>query len=157
MGTVVCGSSDAACKNTFYQSRCGRLMQIQASSAVDAETETDASVVKDLHIGLFKRNEIYWRQGCDSDYRAVRENNAPLQNALLAQLCLLAINTIMNCITVFVAITVLMVYIFNIDLPCIPGDAQHDVDVLKLLNQRVSLSAKILKLVPCITAVVYLS
>ena len=144
-----CGSDDMLCKNTFYQSQCGRLVQ----SALAIRDGSNGS----KNIGLFKRNEIYWKQSCSSNYESVQKNNEPLQTALTAQLAFLATNVFFNTITIMVATIVLCVYVFEIDLPCIPGNAKEDAKYLKWLERRMSLACKVFKLGPCIAAIVYLS
>lgn len=144
-----CDNSDILCRNTFYQSQCGRLVQ----SALAIRDGREGS----KNIGLFKRNEIYWKQSCSSNYESVQKNNEPLQTALTAQLAFLATNIFFNTITILVATIVLCVYVFEIDLPCIPGNAKEDAKYLKWLERRMSLACKVFKLGPCIAAIVYLS
>ena len=87
----------------------------------------------------------------------MQENNEPLQRALNAQLALLAINVFLNGITIFVACLILCVYELNFDLPCIEGTAKEDAAFLKVMNKRLSLGAKILKIGPIVAAIILLS
>ncbi len=147
-----CSDADFVCQDNFYQSKCGRLMEMV--SAIDAQNQDDGRV---MNIGLFKRTEIYWREECSSDYNSVKENDSPLRRALSAQTVLLGTNIFLNCITITVSTIVLAVYVFDVDLPCIDGTAKEDAAFLHVLNKRVSFVAKIFKLVPIVAAIWYLS
>lgn len=147
-----CASGDSLCEDQYLQSKCGKLMQ--TVSAIDAQNRADG---RGMTIGLFKRNEIYWKEKCNADYQSVKENNAPLQRALYAQMSLLIINVVLNVVTITVSVAVLFIYELSIDLPCIDGSAKEDALFLKTLNRRVSLVAKVLKLGPIIAAIVLLS
>ena len=140
------------CQDTFYQTKCGKLMQMVAS--VSNQNSLDG---RNMRVGVFRRNEIYWKEECKSTYKSVQENNKPLQRALTAQLSLLAINVFLNGITIFVACLVLCVYELNFDLPCIEGSAKEDAAFLKVMNKRISFAAKILKIGPIVTAIILLS
>lgn len=147
-----CDVDDRLCRDEYYQSKCGKLMQM--ATAIAAQNEEDGRSVR---IGLFRRSEIYWKEKCTADYKSVKENNKPLQNALTAQMALLASNIVLNIVTISISVIVLFVYEFNVDIPCIDGSAKEDALFLKVLNRRISLVAKIMKLAPIVTAIVYLS
>ena len=147
-----CADSDLVCQDAFFQTKCGKLMQMVAS--VSNKNALDS---RNMKVGLFRRNEIYWKEECSSNYKSVQENNEPLGRALNAQLALLAINIFLNGVTIFIACLILCVYELNIDLPCIEGTAKEDAAFLKLMNKRISLGAKILKIGPIVTAIVFLS
>ncbi len=147
-----CSDSDLVCQDTFFQTKCGKLMQMVASVG-----NKNAADGRSMKVGLFRRNEIYWKEECSSNYQSVQENNEPLERALNAQLALLAINVFLNGITIFVACLILCVYELNFDLPCIEGTAKDDAAFLKVMNKRLSLGAKILKIGPIVAAIVLLS
>lgn len=144
---MACGAEDTVCRNAVYQSRCGRL--VNAFHATKAAPQ--------MKVGLFTRNEIYWKESCSSDYAAVKANNLPLQRAITAITTLLGMNVAMNLITIAVSIIVIVIYEFNIDIPCIDGGMREDAAFLKLLTDKISGAAKVFKVVPCAVAIVYLS
>ncbi len=144
---VVCNEDDPVCENTYYQSRCGRLMNI-----LEKNQETS-----ELKIGLFGRNEIYWKEECEAGYSQVKENNAPLQTAIQAIVGLLAVNVFMNLVTIVISVVVVIIWEFDIDLPCIDGGMKEDATFLKLLTEKIGGACKVVKLIPCIVALIYLS
>ena len=144
---IICKDNDPICESTFYQSRCGRLMNV-----IEHSRE-----INDVKIGLFARNEIYWKEECDAGYSEVKDNNSPLNTAIQAIVGLLAINGFMNLITILISIIVIVIWEFDIDLPCIDGGMKEDAAFLKLLTEKIGGVCKMIKLVPCIVALIYLS
>ena len=150
-GEEVCAANDPVCESKFYQSRCGRLINVLQAS-LDAEASNAAP-----KIGLFARNEIYWKEQCDSSYNEVKSNDAPLQRAVLALQALLGINGFMNLVTIAISLLVIFIWEFDIDLPCIDGGMKQDAAFLKLLTEKISGLCKVVKVVPCVVALIYLS
>jgi len=143
---ITCIANDAICENTFYQSRCGKLMHTQRQSIHESKSK----------IGLFTRNEIYWKEECESGYSDVKSNDSPLQRAIQAITALLALNITMNFLTIIVSVIVITIYEFNIDIPCIDGGVREDAAFLKMMTEKVSGVFKVIKLIPCIVALAYL-
>ena len=142
---MTCANNDIICQNSVYQSRCGRVINAFRQSS------------KQLKVGLFTRNQIFWKESCASDYTEVQENNSPLQRAILAIICLLGLSAGMNFFTILISTIVIFIYEFNVNIPCIRGGVREDANFLKLLTEKIATVVNIIKLVPCIVAVVYLS
>ena len=63
----------------------------------------------------------------------------------------------MNLLSIAISVVVIVIWELNIDLPCIDGGMKEDAAFLKFLTEKIDSIFKIIKLVPCIVALVYLS
>ena len=81
-GAVTCDAADKTCQDTFYQSRCGHLI--------------DTVIAAKKMVGIYMRPQTYWKRTCPYSPADVRGTEDPISASIAAQYALLVINCIVN-------------------------------------------------------------
>ena len=137
--TSGCASGDSACKDTFFQTRCGHLARVAFAAA-------------DRKVGLYMRQQTYWKESCPHRPQDVRASKDPFESALTAQYALLIVNVIMNGIQALVSVYLVFEKLLRDPMPG-PG-LESKANASKTFAQRLAKFAQVAKLPLIIASVV---